>query len=125
MTGRSIPPQWWGLSPARLLRARFCEGVDVITVHSSPIGVHVLTERDEFSAEIVILATNAYTAQIALAGPENAAEVLPPLVQPRRAQMLGTAPIARPLCDLPTYSHFGYRYWRQSAGRRDPNRRVA
>jgi glycine/D-amino acid oxidase-like deaminating enzyme len=90
-----------------------CEGVNVITVHSSPIGVHVLTERDEFSAEIVILATNAYTGQIVLAGPENAAEVLPPLVQPRRAQMLATVPIARPVCDLPTYSHFGYRYWRQ------------
>jgi glycine/D-amino acid oxidase-like deaminating enzyme len=90
-----------------------CEGVDVLQVHSSPIGVHVLTERDEFTAEVVILATNAYTSQIHLGGPDDAAEVLPPVVQPRRAQMLATVPIARPVCDLPTYSHFGYRYWRQ------------
>jgi glycine/D-amino acid oxidase-like deaminating enzyme len=27
--------------------------------------------------------------------------------------MLASAPEAKRLCDLPTYSHFGYRYWRQ------------
>ncbi len=57
----------------------------------------------ECRAGCVILATNAYTPQLL-------AEVD---IQPRRAQMLASAPDPARLCDLPTYSHFGYRYWRQ------------
>src|SRR6266851_3248793 len=57
----------------------------------------------ECRAGCVILATNAYTPLL-LAQVE---------IQPRRAQMLASAPDAAGLCDLPTYSHFGYRYWRQ------------
>jgi gamma-glutamylputrescine oxidase len=36
-------------------------------------------------------------------------------IQPTRAQMLATAPESRAFIDLPVYSHFGYRYWRQLA----------
>jgi gamma-glutamylputrescine oxidase len=53
----------------------------------------------------VILATNAYTPQLL---PQVA-------IQPRRAQMLASEPKAARLCEQPTYSHFGYRYWRQLA----------
>src|SRR5260370_1229187 len=53
----------------------------------------------------VILATKASTPQL----------VEQVEIQPRRAQMLASAPDAAGLCDLPTYSHFGYRYWRQLA----------
>jgi glycine/D-amino acid oxidase-like deaminating enzyme len=34
-------------------------------------------------------------------------------IQPTRAQMLATEPESRSIIDAPTYSHFGYRYWRQ------------
>src|SRR5206468_2026680 len=34
-------------------------------------------------------------------------------IQPTRAQMLATAPESKTLIDLPVYSHYGYRYWRQ------------
>jgi hypothetical protein len=63
----------------------------------------VHSDGAECHAGCVILATNAYTPQL-LAQVE---------IQPRRAQMLASAPDAAGLCDLPTYSHFGYRYWRQ------------
>jgi gamma-glutamylputrescine oxidase len=79
------------------------EGVNVTTIHSSPLGVHVLTERDECLADVVILATNGYTSLL-----------LPQVkIQPTRAQMLASAPLSRTVCDMPTYSHFGYRFWRQ------------
>jgi gamma-glutamylputrescine oxidase len=117
---RLINPKDGEINPAAMVGAlarmappgAICEGVDVVGVHSSPIGVNVLTLHQECFAEIVILATNAYTPQIAVAGPDNQA-VTPAAIQPRRAQMLATAPFGRPVSDLPTYSHFGYRYWRQ------------
>jgi gamma-glutamylputrescine oxidase len=34
-------------------------------------------------------------------------------IQPIRAQMLASAPLSKSFVDMPTYSHFGYRYWRQ------------
>ncbi len=118
---RLINPKDGEIDPASIVGAlarlaspqTIYEGVDVLQVHSSPIGVHVLTQREECFAEIVILATNAYTPQMVVAGPEGAARVPTPVVKPRRAQMLASAPSASGLCDLPTYSHFGYRYWRQ------------
>jgi len=63
----------------------------------------VRSDGAECSAGCVILATNAYT-------PLLLSQVA---IQPRRAQMLASAPDAARLSDLPTYSHFGYRYWRQ------------
>jgi glycine/D-amino acid oxidase-like deaminating enzyme len=54
----------------------------------------------------VILATNAYTPQI----------VPSVKIQPTRAQMLATAPESKSITDMPVYSQFGYRYWRQLPG---------
>ena len=79
------------------------EGVNVIAIDATSSGVVVHVEGAECRAGCVILATNAYTPLLV---PEVA-------IQPRRAQMLASGPDAATLCDLPTYSHFGYRYWRQ------------
>jgi gamma-glutamylputrescine oxidase len=79
------------------------EGVEVTAIESSKTGVLVHAAGAECRAGKVILATNAYTSQLL---PQVA-------IQPRRAQMLASEPEAARLCDQPTYSHFGYRYWRQ------------
>ena len=81
------------------------EGVNVTAIEARSNEVLVHANGAECHAGCVILATNAYTPQL-LAQVE---------IQPRRAQMLASAPDAAGLCDLPTYSHFGYRYWRQLA----------
>ena len=82
------------------------EGVEVNGVHSGNGDVLVKAHGSECRAGCVILATNAYTAQLL---PQVA-------IQPTRAQMLASAPVASRVCELPTYSHHGYRYWRQLAG---------
>jgi len=79
------------------------EGVNVNAIEAGSSEVSVRSDGAECSAGCVILATNAYT-------PLLLSRVA---IQPRRAQMLATAPDAARLSDLPTYSHFGYRYWRQ------------
>jgi gamma-glutamylputrescine oxidase len=79
------------------------EGVNVTAIETCADEVLVHADGVECHAGCVILATNAYTPLL-LAQVE---------IQPRRAQMLASAPEAARLCDLPTYSHFGYRYWRQ------------
>jgi gamma-glutamylputrescine oxidase len=79
------------------------EGVNVTAIETRADEVLVRADALECHAGCVILATNAYTPLL-LAQVE---------IQPRRAQMLASAPEAARLCDLPTYSHFGYRYWRQ------------
>src|ERR1700720_4782273 len=79
------------------------EGVNVTGIEARSNDVLVHADGAECHAGCVILATNAYTPQL-LAQVE---------IQPRRAQMLASAPEAVRLSDLPTYSHFGYRYWRQ------------
>jgi len=81
------------------------EGVNVTAISAGSSDVLVHADGDVCRAGCVILATNAYTPQLL-------AQVA---IQPRRAQMLASAPDAAHLCDLPTYSHFGYRYWRQLA----------
>src|SRR6266851_4354488 len=81
------------------------EGVNVTAIEARSNEVLVHANGAECHAGCVILAMNAYTPQL-LAQVE---------IQPRRAQMLASAPDAAGLCDLPTYSHFGYRYWRQLA----------
>jgi len=79
------------------------EGVEVTAIEAGASDVLVHADGAECRAGCVILATNAYTPQLI----EDAA------IQPRRAQMLASEPVTARLCDLPTYSHFGYRYWRQ------------
>jgi gamma-glutamylputrescine oxidase len=79
------------------------EGVEVTAIAPAGAEVTVRAGDRECRAGVVILATNAYTPLL-----------LPEVkIQTTRAQMLASAPISRSVCDLPTYSHFGYRYWRQ------------
>ena len=79
------------------------EGVEVTAIEAGEGDVLVQAGGDECRAGCVILATNAYTPQLV---PQVA-------IQPRRAQMLASEPARARLSQLPTYSHFGYRYWRQ------------
>jgi glycine/D-amino acid oxidase-like deaminating enzyme len=79
------------------------EGVEVTAIDSGRGEVAVRAGEQECRAGVVILATNAYTAQL----------VPQVKIKPTRAQMLASAPVARSVCDVPTYSHSGYRYWRQ------------
>jgi gamma-glutamylputrescine oxidase len=83
-----------------------CEGVEVSAIQAGNGEVLVQAQGDECRAGCVILATNAYTSQLV---PQVA-------IQPTRAQMLASAPVPSRVCDRPTYSHHGYRYWRQLAG---------
>ena len=79
------------------------EGVEVAKIAPRRHGVVVTTKEDSCEAGVVILATNAYTPQLAPSVK----------IQPTRAQMLASAPEPRSIIDMPTYSHHGYRYWRQ------------
>jgi len=108
---RLINPRDGEINPAAMvgalaMRAKdgaIREGVDVTAIEPGSVEVMVRAGASECRAGVVILATNAYTSQL-----------LPQVkIQPTRAQMLASAPILRSLSDLPTYSHFGYRYWRQ------------
>ena len=81
------------------------EGVDVGAVTPRRHGVTVTAGEDMCEAGVVILATNAYTPQL----------VPSVKIQPTRAQMLATAPESKTITDMPVYSNFGYRYWRQLA----------
>src|ERR1700730_9669912 len=83
------------------------EGVEVTALEPGNSDVLVQAGDAECRAGCVILATNAYTPQLL---PEVA-------IRPRRAQMLASAPEASQLCELPTYSHFGYRSLRQPSTR--------
>jgi gamma-glutamylputrescine oxidase len=79
------------------------ESVGVTAIEPGITEVLVQAGDAECHAGCVILATNAYTPQL-----------LPRVaIQPRRAQMLASGPEPIRLCEQPTYSHFGYRYWRQ------------
>ena len=79
------------------------EGVEVTAIETGRGEVEVRAGEHSCHAGVVILATNAYTPQL----------VPHVKIQPTRAQMLASAPVLRSVCDLPTYSHSGYRYWRQ------------
>jgi len=79
------------------------EGVEVTAIKTGGVEVDVRAGEHSCRAGVVILATNAYTPQL----------VPQVKIQPTRAQMLASAPVLRSVCDLPTYSHAGYRYWRQ------------
>jgi gamma-glutamylputrescine oxidase len=79
------------------------EGVNVTAIDSLRSEVVVRADEQSCRAGVVILATNAYTPQL----------VPSVKIQPARAQMLASAPVLRSVCDMPTYSHSGFRYWRQ------------
>src|ERR1700730_5029954 len=82
------------------------EGVEVTAIEPGKGDVLVQAGDAECRAGCVILAPTAYTPQ-----------PLPQIaIQPRRAQMLASTPQGGGLCDMPTYSHFGYRYWRKLPG---------
>ncbi len=108
---RLVNPRDGEVDPAALVGAlaRQCpprairEGVNITAIEADGTGVIVRSGTSECHAGSVILATNAYT-------PLLLSQVG---IQPRRAQMLASAPDTARLSDLPTYSHFGYRYWRQ------------
>jgi gamma-glutamylputrescine oxidase len=79
------------------------EDVDVTALEPRRGGVIVTAGEAQCEAGVAILATNGYAPQL-----------VPSLkIQPTRAQMLATAPEARRLVDMPVYSNYGYRYWRQ------------
>ncbi|MFI5283165.1 MAG: NAD(P)/FAD-dependent oxidoreductase [Candidatus Dormibacterales bacterium] len=79
------------------------EGVEITALEPRRRDVMVHAGDISCEAGLVILATNAYTAQL-----------LPSVkIRPVRGQMLAAAPQATTVCDLPTYSQHGYRYWRQ------------
>ena len=76
------------------------EGIEVTAVESGGL---VRAGASTCQAGLVILATNAYTPAL-----------LPGVgIEPNRAQMLATAPERTRVAERPTYSHHGYRYWRQ------------
>jgi len=92
-----------GALAGRLRDGVIREGVEATAIVPSGEEVTVRAGESECRASVVILATNGYTSKL-----------LPQVkIQPTRAQMLASAPLARSVCDMPTYSHFGYRYWRQ------------
>ncbi len=101
--GEINPAAMVGALARRAKSGAIREGVEVTEIKPGSVEVTVRAGESECRAGVVILATNAYTSKL-----------LPQVkIQPTRAQMLASAPIYRTLSDLPTYSHFGYRYWRQ------------
>ena len=77
--------------------------VEVTGLEPSAGDVLVHAHAHSGRAGIVILATNGYTSQL----------VPSVRISPVRAQMLATEPLEGMVVERPTYSHFGYRYWRQ------------
>ncbi len=82
------------------------EGVEVVGLEPRRNDVVVATADNSCEAGVVILATNAYTTEL----------VSSVKIQPTRAQMIATEPESKVIAERPTYSHFGYRYWRQLPG---------
>ena len=101
--GEVNPAAMVGALARRARRGVIREGVEVTSIQPRGDEVSVRAGELECRAGVVVLATNAYTPQL-----------LPQVkIQPTRAQMLASAPLPRTVSDMPTYSHFGYRYWRQ------------
>src|SRR5262245_45125716 len=112
---RLINPRDGEIDPSRMVAAlarqardgAIREGVDITALRPRSHDVVVAAGEAECEAGVVILATNGYTSQL-----------VPDVhIQPTRAQMLATAPEPRRLVDVPVYSNFGYRYWRQLPSR--------
>ena len=79
------------------------EGVGVTALEPRRGDVIVAAGETTCEAGIVVLATNGYTSQL----------VPSVKIQPTRAQIAATAPVAKRVVDIPVYSDYGYRYWRQ------------
>ena len=108
---RLINPRDGEIDPAAMVAAlarqarprAIREGVSVTALVPRRRGVSVTAGDAQCEAGVVVLATNAYSA-----------ELVPSLkIQPTRAQMVATAPETNAIADMPVYSNFGYRYWRQ------------
>jgi glycine/D-amino acid oxidase-like deaminating enzyme len=101
--GEVNPAAVVGALAGHLREGMIREGVNVTAIVPAGEEVTVRAGEAECRAGVVILATNGYTSKL-----------LPQVkIQPIRAQMLASAPLSRSVSDVPTYSHFGYRYWRQ------------
>ncbi len=61
-------------------------------------------------ARTLVLATNAFAPRLL--------PYLAPLIQPRRGQLVATAPLPDVIAPRPAYAHWGYHYWRQTSERR-------
>ena len=104
--GEINPAAMVGALARRAKAGAIREGVEVTAIEPGSGEVTVRAGERECRAGIVILATNGYTSLL----------VPQVKIQPTRAQMLASAPASGRVCDMPTYSHFGYRYWRQLPG---------
>jgi gamma-glutamylputrescine oxidase len=110
---RLINPRDGEIDPAAMVAAlarqarpgAIREGVSVTALDPRRRSVIVTAGEAQCEAGVVVLATNAYTPQL----------VPSVKIQPTRAQMVATAPDPNPIADMPVYSKFGYRYWRQLA----------
>ena len=108
---RLLNPRDGEIDPARMVAAlarqakssAIREGVRVTSVDARRRSVLVTAGEAQCDAGVVILATNGYTSQL----------VPSVQIQPTRAQLVATAPEAGVIADVPVYSNFGYRYWRQ------------
>jgi len=101
--GEVTPSLLVGAFARQAARGSVREGVEVTAIEPGGGDVLVRADDAECRAGCVILATNAYTPQLLPQVP----------ITPRRAQMLASEPERATLCEQPTYSNFGYRYWRQ------------
>jgi glycine/D-amino acid oxidase-like deaminating enzyme len=81
------------------------EGVNVVGLESRRSGVLITAGESQCEAGAIVLATNAYTPQL----------VPSVKIVANRAQMMATGPQSKRVAEMPTYSHFGYHYWRQLA----------
>jgi hypothetical protein len=104
--GEVNPAAVVGALARRAKRGAIREGVEVSAIEPGGGSVVVRAGERECRAGAVILATNGYTSLL----------VPQVKIQPTRAQMLASTPVSRRVCAMPTYSHFGYRYWRQLPG---------
>src|SRR3989441_9620603 len=108
---RLVNPRDGEVDPAALVAAlahqarpgTIREGGNVAALGPRRSDVLVVAGEDSCEAGAVILATNAYTPQL----------VPSVKIQPTRAQMIATAPESSRITEMPVYSNFGYRYWRQ------------
>lgn len=98
--GRLTNPRDGELDPAAAVAAlasdcppgSIAEGLEVTNLEQLPV-----------RAGATVLCTNAYTPQLLPITP----------IEPKRAQILATAPEAARVAERPVYSDHGYRYWRQ------------
>lgn len=98
----------WGLAErTQARRARLFEGARAQALVEEPGGVRVeCAGGRRVSAGTAVLATNAWIPDLL---PEAAS-----WIQPKRGQMLATAPLALRVFEHPAYARHGFDYWRQT-----------